>query len=254
MLHIDVQGRGPALVLLHGWGLHGGVFAPLRAQLREHFTLYSVDLPGHGHSHPEPVPATLAGWAQAVLDEVPDALWLGWSLGGLVALQAALHRPQAVSGLVMLASSPRFSQHEGWPGVDASVLAGFAGQLQARYAATVNGFLALDLINLPAGQQAARALLDELLAVGLPSAQAIATGAQLLIDTDLRSDLARLAVPSLWLAGQRDRLVPPAAMVAACALAPAASQLTVPGTGHAPFLGDTAAVTRALLDFQRRLA
>jgi pimeloyl-[acyl-carrier protein] methyl ester esterase len=254
VLHIDVQGRGPALVLLHGWGLHGGVFAPLRAQLREHFTLYTVDLPGHGHSSHAPVPPNLTGWAQAVLDEVPNALWLGWSLGGLVALQAALQRPQAVSGLVMLASSPRFCQATGWPGVDAGVLAGFAEKLQTHYASTVDGFLALDLINLPAGQQAARALHADLLAVGQPTAQAIATGAHLLQHTDLRAPLASLSVPSLWLAGQRDRLVPAAATLAACTIAPAARQLTVPGTGHAPFLGDTAAVTQALLDFQRSLA
>ena len=70
MLHIDVQGRGPALVLLHGWGLHGGVFALLRARLEPHFTVHCVDLPGHGHSRHVTLPADLAGWAAAVADQV----------------------------------------------------------------------------------------------------------------------------------------------------------------------------------------
>lgn len=254
MLHIDVQGSGPALVLLHGWGLHGGVFAPLRARLEPHFTVHCVDLPGHGHSRHVALPADLAGWAAAVADQVPPALWLGWSLGGLVALQAALDRPAAIRGLAMVASSPCFVQQPGWPGIAAGLLDGFAGQLQQAYAQTVEGFLALDLIHLGAGQQAASQLQARLLQVGQPTAEAVQAGAHLLVHTDLRQRLPRLACPSLWLAGQRDRLVPSAAMHAASALAPAACHLTVPGTGHAPFLGDTAAVATAVLDLQQRLA
>ncbi len=45
----------------------------------------------------------------------PRALWLGWSLGGLVALRAALDYPANVRGLVMIASSPRFVSAPDWP-------------------------------------------------------------------------------------------------------------------------------------------
>lgn len=255
MLHIDVQGRGPALVLLHGWGLHGGVFAPLCERLAAHFTLYNVDLPGHGRSRHVPVPDDLAGWAHAVLAEVPPALWVGWSLGGLVAQQAALQAAAQVHGLVAMATSPCFVRQPDWPwGMDAGVLDGFSAHLQAHYSDTVDRFLALDLINLPGGQQAAASLRDALLAVGHPSAQAISSGGQLLRHTDLRGQLPGLAVPSLWLAGQRDRLASPPAMQAAAALAPHARSIALPGTGHAPFLGDTAAVTQAIIAFQQMLA
>ena len=226
MLHIDVQGRGPALILLHGWGLHGGVFAPLC-------------LPGHGRSSHLPVPASLDAWATAVLDEVPAGLWLGWSLGGLVAQRAAQLAPAQVRGLVSIASSPCFVRHAGWShGIEPTVLAGFTGHLQQHYAQTVDRFLALDLMTLPGGQQAATDLRDALLAVGRPSDAALATGGQLLLHSDLRQQLPDLRMPSLWLAGQRDRLVTPAAMAAAASLA--------------PFLGDTAAIARAVLDFQRQ--
>ena len=47
-LHIEVVGNGPALVLIHGWALHGGVFAPLVDRLAAHYQLHLVDLPGHG--------------------------------------------------------------------------------------------------------------------------------------------------------------------------------------------------------------
>ena len=88
-LRVDVVGSGPPLVLLHGWAMHGGIFAPLVDALRERRTLHVIDLPGHGHNRDCGVPLTLEACAEAVLEVVPDAPWCGWSLGGLIALHAA---------------------------------------------------------------------------------------------------------------------------------------------------------------------
>ena len=55
-MHIEVTGSGPALVLIHGWALHGGIFAPLVERLAPHFELHVVDLPGHGHSRDDATP------------------------------------------------------------------------------------------------------------------------------------------------------------------------------------------------------
>ncbi len=48
MLHVEVTGSGAPLVLLHGWGMHGGVWTDVAAQLAQDFRVHSVDLPGHG--------------------------------------------------------------------------------------------------------------------------------------------------------------------------------------------------------------
>ena len=91
-LHVEVTGNGPDIVLLHGWAMHGGVFAPLVSRLQERFRLHVVDLPGHGGSRESDIPLTLADSAQAIARVVPSgALWCGWSLGGLIALHAAGH-------------------------------------------------------------------------------------------------------------------------------------------------------------------
>src|SRR5690606_40237197 len=50
-----------------------------------------------------------------IADRVPRAIWLGWSLGGLVALHAALDRPAQVRGLAMLCATPRFVAAPDWP-------------------------------------------------------------------------------------------------------------------------------------------
>lgn len=65
-MYIEVTGYGPALVLIHGWAMHSGVFAPLVEQLRPHHTLYLVDLPGHGYNHTTPTPLALPQVVHAI--------------------------------------------------------------------------------------------------------------------------------------------------------------------------------------------
>ena len=114
-LQVDIVGNGPPLVLLHGWAMHGGIFAPLVDALRDTRTLHIVDLPGHGHNRDCGVPLTLSNCADAVLDAVPEAPWCGWSLGGLIALHAASRFPQRIPALAMLCATPKFVVADDWP-------------------------------------------------------------------------------------------------------------------------------------------
>ena len=52
-MHIEIHGDGPDLVLIHGWAMHGGIFAPLLDALAARFRVHLVDLPGHGCSRDE---------------------------------------------------------------------------------------------------------------------------------------------------------------------------------------------------------
>ena len=74
-LHIAVVGNGPPLVLLHGWAMHGGVFATLAQRLRERHTLYIVDLPGHGLSRGDTTPLAFDAVCDALFARVPS-LWI----------------------------------------------------------------------------------------------------------------------------------------------------------------------------------
>ena len=107
-MHIETRGTGPDLVLLHGWAMHGGVFAELAERLSPRFRLHLVDLPGHGRSLYSPVPLELEAIADNLARRLPRALWLGWSLGGLAALQLAQAHPERARGLLMLCAPPRF--------------------------------------------------------------------------------------------------------------------------------------------------
>ena len=70
-LRVDTIGSGPPLVLLHGWAMHGGVFAPLVERLSSRFALHLVDLPGHGRSRDSAVPLQLEACVEAIAAQVP---------------------------------------------------------------------------------------------------------------------------------------------------------------------------------------
>ncbi len=253
-LHVEVVGAGPPLVLLHGWAMHGGVFAPLVARLRDRLTLHVVDLPGHGFSRDSDVPLTLHDCAEAIRRRVPAAPWCGWSLGGLVALFASAQDPARTTGLAMVCASPRFvrdaSVAHPWPyAVSADVFEDFARGLRSDYRATLERFVALEAFGSDHAKDEMRALRDDLLARGSPAAGVLADGLDVLQTADLRAALPGLRVPSLWLAGRRDRLVDPRAMRAAAEMAPDAHLHVVEHAGHAPFLTHADAVADRLLAF-----
>lgn len=253
-LHVEVTGQGPPLVLLHGWAMHGGVFAPLVARLRHRHTLHVVDLPGHGLSRASTVPLTLDACALAIAACVPVAPWCGWSLGGLIALHAAARDPTRTTRLAMLCASPRFvrSETDGdpWPyAVSADVFRDFANGLRTDYRGTLEHFVALEAFGSDHAKDEMRAMRNDLLTRGEPAADVLAQGLELLQVTDLRGALPGLSVPSLWLAGRRDRLVDARAMRAAAALAPHASMHVIEHAGHAPFLTHAEIVAARLTSF-----
>jgi len=248
-MHIDVIGQGPALVLIHGWALHGGVFAPLVERLSPHLQLHLVDLPGHGASRDDTTPLRLPHVVNAIAAATPPAVWCGWSLGGLFALHAAATLPQ-VRALAMIAATPRFVRGDNWPhAVEPAVFGQFGQDLAQDYRGTLERFLALDAMGSEHARQELRTLRELLVARGEPAPRALQEGLRLLENTDLRGALAPLGKPSLWLAGQRDRLVSARAMQAAGALAPAAQVHVVAHGGHAPFLGHADEVAAQLQHF-----
>src|SRR5665811_1519365 len=101
-MHIQIRGAGPPLVLIHGWGMHAGVFDRMADRLAARRTLHLVDLPGHGRSRDAATPLTLDACVDVIAVNTPPAPWLGWSLGGLLALHGAARMPAQATALIML--------------------------------------------------------------------------------------------------------------------------------------------------------
>jgi 3-oxoadipate enol-lactonase len=105
-LTYEVAGDGPAVVLIHGFGLDMRMWDPQVGPLADRFRVVRYDCRGFGASGPfDPaVPYTHAGDLIALLDhlDIGDAVLAGLSFGGRVALQAALADPARIRGLALL--------------------------------------------------------------------------------------------------------------------------------------------------------
>lgn len=112
-LSTRIAGDGPPLVLLHGFTGSADAWADLASRLARRRRVIAFELPGHGASPvpDDPAQATLPRVADALVRElhalgVRAADWIGYSLGGRVALHVALAHPAAVRTLVLEGASP----------------------------------------------------------------------------------------------------------------------------------------------------
>ena len=110
MLNYRRFGSGPTVVLQHGYAGGGGYWGVLAAHLAAEFDVIATDMPAFAGSADEPVPDSIPGIAEALLDTltrlgVERFMLLGHSLGSMTALQAALDHPERVEKLVLYGSS-----------------------------------------------------------------------------------------------------------------------------------------------------
>lgn len=110
LLRYVVGGDGAPLVLVHGLGGTIENWRALAPALAARHRVIVPDLPGHGGSATLAEARDVDALAAAVLgvvaaEEIRGAVWIGHSLGGVVALRAAVLKPDAVRGLVLAAAA-----------------------------------------------------------------------------------------------------------------------------------------------------
>jgi len=253
-LHVDRRnpdGAAPPLVCLHGWGMNLCVFDALRDAMPERES-WAIDLPGHGRSEWQPDRADFASQTEDILAVLPArCVLLGWSLGGQLALELARRAPQRIQALVLVSATPRFTQSPEWPhGMSTDAVQAFRHTLEQDWRQTLSDFLWLQVRggrHAEATQQRVRNALDE---QGAPRPEALRADMQLLDSLDLRAMVPEVAQRTLLIAGENDRVVPPAATRWLADTLPRASFHQIARAAHASFLShveESVALMRSFL-------
>ena len=245
------SGQGSDLILIHGWGMNGAVWHQTAEQLSEHFRVHVIDLPGFGHSNHLTF-HTLEDLSQQILTEAPkNATWLGWSLGGLVATHIALKHPEHIAKLITVASSPKFSAHKQWKGIQPKVLNNFTEQLVDDFKLTIERFMALQAMGSPSARQDIKSLKQAVLSRPLPNTESLIAGLELLSSVDHRHLLKQLDIPTLRLYGRLDGLVPKQVATEVDALMPISNSHVFSASSHAPFITESEQFCQKVIHFAK---
>ncbi|CAC9461625.1 alpha/beta fold hydrolase [bacterium endosymbiont of Bathymodiolus sp. 5 South] len=226
MLYSNTQGIGTDLVLLHGWGFNSALFSHLVDAYKNQYRITLIDLPGHGRS--ANVDGGLNEWCNEIIKILPNnPILLGWSLGGLLAINIA--NKIKISQLILLASTPKFIKDNDWNyGIDVNNFEQFSNTLQLDSTQGLKRFISLQTDN-KAQLKSLKHSIDTLPA----SPNALAQGLAILLKSDLRKPLKQLTIPVQVILGERDTLVPIAIIKWYTMHNISITRLN---TGHLPFL------------------
>jgi len=247
--HSDAKAGTIPLVLFHGWGLNSAIWQPfierLSAEFSESFQVITIDLPGFGVNSATIIqPYTLANIVEqinALIDQ--PAVYLGWSLGGLVATEMALTYPDKVRALITVASSPCFVEENSvnapdnvWPGIKAPVLKAFHQQLKVDAEQTIAGFLKIQAMGSPHIRQDIKQIKQLIMQHPTPAKAVLDQSLSLLESSDHRAALATIKQPFLRLYGSADSLVPKKVIALIDQLALNSESQMFLQASHAPFI------------------
>lgn len=238
-LAVHVDGDGPNLTLVPGWGLGSTVLDGIAQALGEHFTVNRVDLPGYGASECID-PPTLEAMADALAATLPPrAMLCGWSLGAMVSLACAARHPRLVARLVLVGATASFIVREGWN--EAMPVAQFEAFRQALLADSQK-LLRRFASQIHLGAAQPREAQRYMRGADSPATSdaALLSSLDLLAQADLRPLLDAVRQPVLLVHGAADPLMPLAAAERLMLALPDARLEVFGDSAHAPFACDPA--------------
>jgi pimeloyl-ACP methyl ester carboxylesterase len=249
-IHYEVTGNGPPVVLAHSLLCSGAMWAPLVPALSSRYLLVNVDARGHGASGAFAGRCTVGDLLRdhlAVLDAigVSRATWAGLSMGGMVALRAALDAPDRVDSLVLLDTDAGPETL----GVRAkhAVLALLARTVGVRPVLPQIAKLMFGPTTLRENPALVEAWIVRFAGAHVPSVLNVLAAVD--ARADLRRSLGRVAVPALVIVGAEDRSLPPERSRRLAAALPSARLVEVRSAGHLSALEAPGAVGAAMAGF-----
>lgn len=250
-LNIASVGSGIPIVFIHGWGLNSGVWQPSVELLKDKYQVITVDLPGFGsNTEFELSPYSVENIARHIHQTInKPTVYVGWSLGGLIATEIAHQFASSTLGLVTVASSPYFVKEENWPGIEPNVLGMFYGQLEQNTERTINNFLKIQAMGSPHIRQDIKTIRDLVMQYPMPSKETLSQSLAFLEHIDQRTLLGNISPPFLRLYGRLDGLVPKSVVSKVDHLASGSQHIIFEHSSHAPFISELPSFTSALSEW-----
>jgi malonyl-CoA O-methyltransferase len=238
------------IVLLHGWGSASHAWQPLIPALQNIANVIALDLPGFGKSHAIPE-FTVDAVVQLIAEQLPEkCVLIGWSLGGMLAVQIAARYPHKIFRLITLATNVKFVASRDY---EFAMPLAVNRQFNKSFASDPQAALKLFSGLLAQGDTNERALLKQVRALAKPDEinanwlQAL----ELLARLDNREAFAQLTQPGLHLLAEQDALVPVAAAKELVQLNAQQSVHIFSGAAHALHWSQPEAVAQVIQDFIR---
>jgi pimeloyl-[acyl-carrier protein] methyl ester esterase len=238
------------IVLIHGWGLHSGVWNKIIEPLREFAHLTVIDRAGYGNS---PM-MTAAQETEAILNIAPPcAIYIGSSLGGMLALELANCYPNRVMALIVIATNPCFVQRDDWLcAMPLATFVEFEQLVKENFYVGLLRFIGLQCQGSKMQRDDMRFLERQLMARIMPNYQALLAGLAELLQRDIRQNLPSLHCPVLWIKGEKDTLTKIDAE-ALVALNPLMAITTISEAAHVPFVSHPDLFVRTVKHFVHEL-
>ena len=248
--HVEIVGQGKPLVMLHGWGMHSGVWQPLVKRLSKSYMVYLIDLPGMGNSRPIE-PYHLYNLADEVAEVMPGVVDIvGWSLGALVAQSIAVQQPDRIRRLILVGSTPCFVNKPDWTlGVDPANFNSFANSVNEDYKNTIMQFLTLQCMKANDARTTIKELRKSFELKPTPTQATLTRALHILLESDLREQASQIRKPTLLVHGDRDTLAPVQAAHWMMQQLPMGFLRVMAGAAHAPFLSHSEQFIDALNQF-----
>ncbi|MFT6154491.1 MAG: pimeloyl-ACP methyl ester esterase [Crocinitomicaceae bacterium] len=244
----------PVIFCIHGWASNAQVFKPIAELFSEHFHFVAVDLPGFGTSPCSNAEADyeINKLISTLLDVAPkNATWLGWSLGGMLAVQAAARAPDQIKRVITICSNAQFVASKQWKqGVPSPLFNGFMETIDD-VKTTLRRFAALTVVGEQKDMLQSLKWLQQNTQSLSTSSSVLKASLQLLSQIDNRKLLGLLPQPCMHVLATDDAIVPNKLSQELNKLNPMHLVSFVPNASHACLVTQPQSVANGILTFMQ---
>jgi len=256
MSYLTIGGAGPAIVFVHGWSSFKEIWWSTLLALAPHVRAFAPDMPGHGDTPLQgsikmrQVAARIVKFCAA--RRLDTFVLVGHSMGGNVALELALERPELIDRLVLVDPA---AQPADMPGYTRSYLDPLGGWAALRASMVLARPLSIIGQRVPHahGGGLVRPAIRRVSYMARHDADALRALLDGMFANPIGPRLAEVRVPTLVISGEFDPLVPPSLSQQVAYAIPGARYAVVRGAAHNPMDERPREFSQILLDFLQPL-